>query len=69
MFGRLLLAMVAIGLPVWAQTQDHGAGATGSSAPVVGTNSTKKVLTNDDLGGNKSAVSVVGDKRNQNYHL
>jgi len=31
--------------------------------------STKKVWTNEDLAGHKGGVSVVGDKRNQLYHM
>jgi len=42
---------------------------TAKTPPVNNTSSTpKKIWTNDDVRG-VGAVSVVGDKRNQNYHM
>src|SRR5271170_498716 len=72
MFGRLLSLISLFSIltvPVLAQTQDHppaqsSAAASSDATPA----STKKVWTNDDVAGAKGGVSVVGDKRNLNYH-
>jgi hypothetical protein len=76
MFGRLLSLVFLLSLFAAfsrAQTQDSSSArnvpspappAPSSTAPAA-----KKVWTNEDLAGVKGGVSVVGDKRNQNYHL
>lgn len=55
------------------QSQDNS--PPSAAPPASGASSTttdssgKKVWTNEDLPTKKSGVSVVGDKRNQNYHF
>jgi hypothetical protein len=82
MFGRLIspLPIIAIlAIPTLASAQDTPpAPATSSNTPSSNTptpsasqpaaNPPKKVFTNDDVSGSKSGISVVGDKRNLNYH-
>ena len=69
-FIPFVFALLAV--PVCAQTPDAGSSpsATPSSS---NTNSSpppaKKVWTNDDIAHGKGGLSVVGDKRNQNYHM
>jgi hypothetical protein len=77
MFGRLVAPVCVLSLlafPCLGQTQD----APPSQAPATtmtpaATNAhvapPKKVWTNEDITGTKGGVSVIGDKRNQNYHL
>ena len=70
--GSLLLLLLA--LPCLAQTdQNPQPPASSSTQNAQSTNvapaQAKKVLTNDDLHSGRSEVSVVGDKRNQNYHM
>jgi hypothetical protein len=77
MFGRLLspLPLLAIlAFPILAHAQDNPSAQGTPSAPPSSTsapasNPPKKVWTNDDLSGSKTGISVVGDKRNLNYHL
>jgi hypothetical protein len=78
MFGRLLLSFFVfsiLAIPALAQSEDNPPAqspATASPAPgntPRAANPPKKVWTNDDITGTKSGVSVVGDKRNLNYHL
>lgn len=74
MLSRLLKASALLALlfaPISARTQDAGSSAASTvPASAGGTSSVtpKKIWTNEDLGG-KGGVSVVGDKRNQNYHM
>jgi len=76
MLSRLLkasafLALLGVGVPISAWPQDSSSPAPSTvpaAAPATPTAPPKKVWTNEDLGG-KGGVSVVGDKRNQNYHL
>jgi hypothetical protein len=78
MFGRLflpILAFCALAIPALPQSQDNPPAQSPSpSAPTSPASSTpatspKKVWTNDDVSGSKNGISVVGDKRNMNYHL
>jgi hypothetical protein len=77
MFPRLLSVFPIIGmlaLLCLAQTQDPPPPQSVTPAPVPAssnapTTSAKKVWTNDNVSGAKGKVSVVGDKRNQNYHM
>jgi hypothetical protein len=78
MFGRLLCPFFVfsiLAIPTLAQSPDNPPGQSPSSASPAPGNTTpaanppKKVWTNDDVAGTKSGVSVVGDKRNLNYHL
>jgi hypothetical protein len=79
MFGRLLSPLflfAVVASSALAQSQDH-APAQGSAPPPdaarAGSSTNppapKKVWTNEDMANVKGGVSVVGDKRNQNYHL
>jgi hypothetical protein len=79
MFRRLalsvmLLAMIALPGAAQSDTSSNSsaqttAGASGTTdAPVAGARTPKKVWTNEDL-GRTGPISVVGDKRNQNYNL
>jgi hypothetical protein len=74
MLSRLLQASVLLALlfvSVSARPQDPSSSApsvTPASTPATPTATPKKVWTNEDLGG-KGGVSVIGDKRNQNYHM
>jgi hypothetical protein len=78
MFGRLFLpipALCILTIPALPQSQDNPATPSPSSpapasshSPAAGS-SPRKVWTNDDVSGSKSGISVVGDKRNLNYHL
>jgi hypothetical protein len=74
MLPRLLRASALFALAfapvcVWSQDASEPAPAA-APVPNAGTSATtpKKVWTNEDL-GKKGGVSVVGDKRNQNYHM
>ncbi len=78
MFGRLLSPLFVFSIlafPTLPQSQDNppaqspstASSAPGNTAPAA--NPPKKVWTNDDVSGTKNGVSVVGDKRNLNYHL
>jgi hypothetical protein len=81
MFGRLLRPIFLAGLFLFtsfvlAQAQDGTSAqnvpssatpSTPSTAP--GSPAAKKVWTNENLGDVKGGVSVVGDRRNQNYHM
>jgi hypothetical protein len=78
MFGRLLSPLFVfsiLAIPALAQSQDNSPAQSPSTAspapsqPTPAANAPKKVWTNDDVTGTKSGVSVVGDKRNLNYHL
>jgi hypothetical protein len=79
MFARLLSsAFFVYGLSVptlFAQSQDSPPPPASSTAPPASSNtapvasSPKKIWTNEDVSGTKSGISVVGDKRNLNYHL
>jgi hypothetical protein len=82
MFGRLLsptFLFAIITFPVLAQTQDnpppaHSTNAAPAAAPASSSGSSatsapKKVWTNEDMSNVKGGVSVVGDKRNQNYKV
>jgi hypothetical protein len=79
MFGRLLSPLLVLGIlavPGLAETQDPPAaqsatpGATSATPSATSApNAAKKVWTNEDLPKDKGGVSVVGDKRNQNYHM
>jgi len=64
-----LLALLSVPILVWPQDPPAPASSTVPS-PNAGTSATtpKKIWTNEDVGG-KGGVSVVGDKRNQNYHM
>ena len=77
MLRHLLTFVVAIGicavLTPSRQSQDNPPSSSSASSSS-GTNATpdssgKKVWTNEDLATKKSGVSVVGDKRNQNYRF
>jgi len=68
-----LLSLV-LALPCLAQTDQNSQPSPASPAQnaqpaIVAPAPAKKVLTNDDLHGGRSDISVVGDKRNQNYHM
>jgi hypothetical protein len=81
MFGRLLSPILHVALflfasSVLAQAQDSTPAQNASSpatpepprsAPA--SSAARKVWTNENLGDVKGGVSVVGDKRNQNYHM
>jgi hypothetical protein len=76
MFGRLLSPIILVALflfasTVLAQAQDSTTAQNASSpvTPSPAPSTTKKVWTNENLGDVKGGVSVVGDKRNQNYHM
>jgi hypothetical protein len=64
-----LLALLSAPILVWPQDPPAPASST-VPAPDAGSSATtpKKIWTNEDVGG-KGGVSVVGDKRNQNYHM
>jgi len=76
MFNRLLTGLmfvIFLAVPCLAQTdQNPPPPSSDTGTPTSPANSTstppKKVWTNDDLHG-RTGVSVVGDKRNQNYHM
>lgn len=77
MFGRLIsplpvIAVLAISTLACAQDNPPAPAASSnastSSPSQPAANPPKKVITNDDLSGSKSGISVVGDKRNLNYH-
>ena len=77
MFGRLvslafLLALLAVSAVAQSQENPPAQNTTptppaDSSSPAPA--SAKKIWTNENLASAKGEVSVVGDKRNQNYHL
>ncbi|MGB2633806.1 MAG: hypothetical protein WAM58_07705 [Candidatus Acidiferrum sp.] len=76
MRGRLLTSFFIVAtfsLPVLARPQE--APTAQNVAPAVPPDATdaapapKKVWTNENLAGTKGGISVVGDKRNQNYHM
>jgi hypothetical protein len=77
MVGRLLsplFVLSILAIPALAQSQDNPPAQNPSTASPPATttspaNPPRKVWTNDDVTGTKSGVSVVGDKRNLNYHL
>jgi hypothetical protein len=74
MFGRLIspLPIIAfLAIPIWAFAQDNAPApaTTSTTTSQPATNPPKKVFTNDDVSGSKSGISVVGDKRNLNYHV
>ncbi len=74
MFGRLLPSFFLFvwTVPTLAQTQDTAAAQNVAAAPTAAlANATpaKKVWTNENIAASKGNVSVVGDKRNQNYHM
>lgn len=62
----LLVTLLFVPLSAWSQ--DPGSSAASTVPASAATTTPKKVWTNEDLGG-KGGVSVVGDKRNQNYHM
>ena len=76
MLGRLLgsfFFLVTLSLPVLARPQDASPAqnvlpATPPAATLAAP-APKKVWTNEDLAGTKGGISVVGDKRNKNYHM
>jgi len=64
---------IILAAPCLAQTEQSPAAATTDSTsntqtPNAPSSPPKKVWTNDDIHSH-AAVSVVGDKRNQNYHM
>ena len=81
MFGRLLspvFLFAIVTFPALAQTQDNPPPTPNNTSnpanrPATAPSSTapapKKVWTNEDISSVKGGVSVVGDKRNQNYKL
>jgi len=79
MFGRLLSSLflfAVVASSALAQSQDNAPAQSAAAPPDAAragasTNppAPKKVWTNEDMANVKGGVSVVGDKRNQNYHL
>jgi hypothetical protein len=76
MLGRLFTPVSIFCLLAWpclGQTENTAAPqvppATTTPAPAASAAPAKKVWTNEDIGGAKGGVSVIGDKRNQNYHM
>jgi len=79
MFGRLLSSLflfAVVASSALAQSPDNAPAQSSAPPPDAAragspTNppAPKKVWTNEDMANVKGGVSVVGDKRNQNYHL
>jgi hypothetical protein len=80
MFRRLLPSLIVfrfLAFPVLTQPQDkpqdnpppQSPTAAVPSTTASGSDAPKRVWTNENLAGAKGPVSVVGDKRNQTYHL
>jgi len=76
MFGRplpLLLLVGFLAFPLLVRSQDKSQENPSTPNPASPTapasETSKKVWTNENLAGAKGTVSVVGDKRNQAYHM
>ena len=68
-----LMWLLCLALPGFAQTNPAasppGADASPTSQPPSSAGAPRKVWTNEELQKSNAGVSVVGDKRNQNYHM
>jgi hypothetical protein len=74
MLGRLLTTfslIATLSLPVLARPQDAPTDVAPAAPPAAAPTAPapRKVWTNEDLAGTKGGISVVGDKRNKNYHM
>lgn len=81
MFGRLFFSLLILGivaLPTRGQTADKQPAtdatpatpaSSSTTTPAAAPTTPKKVWTNETMADTKGPVSVVGDKRNQNYHM